>query len=528
MIRHSMLLLWVFLTGIAHAATIQRQIDAMSDEQKVAQLLFVAIPAQVENATVRELVGKWRVGGVVLFAYNLEHPEQVRRFNEAIARHAGEGVAPFIAIDQEGGIVLRLRSGVPVIPSAMAIGATRSLELARRAGAGVGSALRGLGFTMNFAPVLDVLTNQDNAAIGTRAFSDDPALVATLGTAFVEGQQAAGVIAVGKHFPGLGAVADDPHKRLPRLDASKQLLQRRELVPFAAALRAGIGAIMTAHVSLPRVTGDETLPATLSPRIMKGLLRDEMRFDGIVISDALQMDALARERGAGALALDAILAGSDMVLALGSAGERRKVFDGLVDAYRDGRLPKARVDEALRRILTAKERLRPTPSTEADPTLVSDIAARAITLVPGSASLPEWSPDRVLYVGPAGPLQTLLAPARSVILPDRMRPAAADLQFMKARAVAGKSRLCVAAARNSNELAVVSRLRSEFPELPIVFVNLGSPWRVLIGPHSSTLLTYAEDDPSQIAAARVLLGQARATGTAPVSLPRRNEAPHPR
>jgi beta-N-acetylhexosaminidase len=323
---------------------------------------------------------------------------------------------------------------------------------------------------------------------------------------------------VGKHFPGLGAVADDPHKKLPSLDASIELLRRRELVPFAAAFRGGLGAIMTAHVALPRVTGGADTPATLSPRIMKGLLREEMHFDGVAITDALQMDALARKRGPGALALDAVLAGSDMVLALGTEQERRAVLDDLLAAYRDGRLPKRRVDEALRRILTTKERLRAMPPSVPQAMLVSDIAARAITLVPGSAPLPEWSPDGVLYVGPPGPLQTLLAPTRSLTLPDRMSHADVDIQFMKVRAVAASARICVVAARNPDEFAIVTRLRSELPELRILFVNLGSPWRVLIGPHSSTLLTYAEDDPSQIAAARVLLGQARATGTAPVSL----------
>jgi beta-N-acetylhexosaminidase len=492
------LLLLLSSAVIVRAETIEKRIDGMTDEQRVAQLLFVGFSGQVENEELRRIAGQWQAGGIALYVHNIESRQQVRRLNEAIVKAAGNGVVPFIAVDQEGGIVHRLRLGVPVVPSAMAIGATGSPELARRAGFAVGAGLRELGFTMNFAPVLDVLTEPRNAAIGTRAFSDDPELTAKLGAAFVIGEQEAGVLAVGKHFPGQGGVAGDTHATLPALQATLADLRRRELIPFRRAFEAGLAAVMTSHITLPRIAPG---PATLSRRVMKDLLRDELRFDGILISDALQMDALTPRRDPATIAIEAIAAGSDMVLMLGGAKQRAGLHATLVAAYRSGRLPKARVRESLRRVLAAKARLSVPQAAEAEE-VVAEIARRAATIVPGSAPLiPLRSDARIAYIGPSGSLRA---------------------QFDTGVTLLSAS-VCVAAAANEEQFAKVRAIREEHPHLPIVFVNLGSPFRLLTGPRSATLLLYAEDDASQLAAIAVLRGGIKATGRAPVKLSQKSQ-----
>jgi beta-N-acetylhexosaminidase len=500
----------------AQSARFDLQIDAMTDQERIAQMLFAGFSGQVPDAELRRLAGEWRVGGIVLYAHNIESRQQVQRLNAAIVAAAGPGPVPFIAIDQEGGIVHRLRQGVPVVPSNMALGATRSPDLSRRAGFAVAVGLRDLGFTMNFAPVLDVLSEHRNDAIGTRAFSDDAEITASLGAAFVEGQEAAGVLAVGKHFPGQGAVAGDSHETLPSLDVALGVLRERELVPFRRAFASGMTGVMSSHVALPAVTRRADLPATLSPMLMNDLLRKEMRFEGLLITDALQMDALARNRGATALALDAILAGSDMVLMVGEAAQRAALLRGLVTAYRDGRLPRRRVRQALRRILAAKASLRPAAAAREDAdALMMEIARRAVTLVPGPAPLVPIPPalrEHIVYIGPDGDLHARLAPARRVLLPARLD----DASRGAAHAAAMNASLCVVAATNEQQFELARHLRRMHPTIPFVFVNLGSPFRALADSRSATLLLYAEDRASQIAAAAALAGELIPAGKSPV------------
>ena len=518
----------VFLLGATGAAAqdraIDREIDAMSDEERIGQLLFLGLSGPIANAEMRKEVSEWHVGGIALYAHNVESREQVRRLNDEIVRASAGHAVPFIAIDQEGGIVHRVRLGVPVIPSNMALGAAGSPDLARRAGFAVGAGLRDLGFTMNFAPVLDVLSEPRNAAIGTRAFSDEPALTATLGAAYVEGEKMAGVIAVGKHFPGQGGVREDTHASLPRLASTLPELRRRELVPFERAFKHGLLAVMTSHIALPTIAEAADMPATLSHRIVTGLLRDEMHFTGIAISDALQMDALAGRHRPEALAIDAILAGADMVLMLGSEDERQAVFTSLLTAYRDGRLPRDRVREALRRILTVKGTLPrvPPPNPGGGAKLVEEIARRAATLVQGSAHLVPLSSAlraNILYIGPEGLLGNRIGATAAVILPSPLRSETAEALHAAATMQFAKASVVIAAAANETQFELLRALQREHPSQPFVFVNLGSPFRILVGRNSASLLLYAEDDASQSAAVAALKGEAAITGICPISLP---------
>ncbi len=286
------------------------------------------------------------LGGVTLFAINGNVPgtEELA----ALTARLGEAV---ITIDEEGGDVTRLahRTGSPY-PGSAALGAVDDLELTQRVYRSVGAELKEVGVNLDFAPSVDVNTEGDNPIIGTRAFGSDPELVARHTAAAITGLQEAGVAACAKHFPGHGATLGDSHLGLPIVDADLDLLHRRELVPFKAAITAGTKSIMTAHITIPALTGDD--PATLSAKAITGLLREELGYDGVIVSDALDMKGASGAIGIPEAAVRALLAGADL-LCLGSreyADSVRAIHTAIVAAVRDGRLPEERLAAAAERV----------------------------------------------------------------------------------------------------------------------------------------------------------------------------------
>ena len=505
----------------ANSNGVQSSIDHMSVDDKLAQLLFVGFEGTRVTSDLRHLVADWHVGGVVLYAQNVESTEQVARLNHDIDEIAVGGVAPFIAIDQEGGSVQRLRAGVPQLPGAMALGATRSRDLAREAGGTLGRSLRALGFTMNFAPVLDVLSNPANTALGTRAFSSDPLLVASLGSAFLQGELSAGIVPVAKHFPGQGGTAGDSHYTLPILDATRAQLVTRELVPFRAAIAAGVPAIMTAHISLPRVAETPDTPATISHRLLTNILRHSLRFGGLVITDELQMQAVQGRRKIGEVAVDALLAGADMVMIVWDEREREEIYAALKAAYASGRLPQGVVDRALRHVLAAKATLArtsaPRPASPAEQVrLVERIAEAAVTLQARQRTLDVQHGEGLVFIGPDGPLRQRFAAAPWIPTPPRVD----DDVVQHALKTASGARLIVAAIASGNDHHLLSRLRRALPETRLIVVCLGSP-QLLAGIDNPEAVIYAYSDlpPFQEAAARVLLDGKAARGVLPVRSP---------
>src|SRR5690606_667232 len=256
------------------------------------------------------------VGGVILFARNIRDPVQVANLTRSLqqlAQSSGARIPLFIATDQEGGIVARLRSPAAVMPGAMALGAASSPELAYEAGRSTARQLLAVGINMNFAPVVDVNNNPANPVIGVRSFGEDPELVAELGAAFIRGQQEEGVISTAKHFPGHGDTDTDSHIALPRADHPRVRLDQVELVPFRAAIAAGVDAIMTAHVTFPSIDPTPGLPATLSHRVLTGLLREELGHEGLIVTDAMEMQAITANFGIAEAAVRAVEAVGDMV-----------------------------------------------------------------------------------------------------------------------------------------------------------------------------------------------------------------------
>ncbi|MBI5928972.1 MAG: beta-N-acetylhexosaminidase [Chloroflexi bacterium] len=254
------------------------------------------------------------IGTFCLFTYqNVASPAQLRELSMTLRKAAEEGgnPPPLIGIDQEGGQLIAIAGGATELPGNMALGATRSAELAEKAGRVLGRELLAMGVNLNFAPSLDVNINPDNPVVGIRSFGDDPALVAELGIAQIRGMQAEGVVATAKHFPGHGDTGVDSHHEAPIVEHSLNRMHSIELLPFQAAIEAGVAAVMTSHILFTAV--DDQKPATLSSKILTGLLREQMGFDGLIISDAMDMYAVARY-GWQESVQAALEAGNDLVL----------------------------------------------------------------------------------------------------------------------------------------------------------------------------------------------------------------------
>jgi beta-N-acetylhexosaminidase len=502
----------------SESLTIDEQIDRMSTDERIAQLMIVSVSKGKAPGNLERIVAGWRVGGLVLYGSNLRTVTQVRELTTAI-RDARGPVPPFIAVDQEGGIVRRLPSGPSFVPSHMALGATGSAELARRAGFATGTALRNLGFTMNFAPVLDVLPESGAAELATRALSSRPQVVAQLGIAFIEGQRAAGIISVGKHFPGQGRAIEDTHRVLPVLDVSLRDLDTRDLLPFRLAIERGLSMIMTGHVALPRITGRSDLPATVSDEVMTKILRTHLRFDGVVISDALQMKALSSLDSAGNAAVQAVLAGCDMVLVPGRPQHGEEVFNGLRRAYRDGTLSDARLRESLRRILTLKAiRLDEGPPQPIEGDIEREIARKAVTVIGDREILVTALREGPVYVGPAGQLHLGLGSSPAIILPPRFNDSLRRQLREQTTRVLAKASAWIAVAQTDEQWQFIDETSAAFRDLPMVYVNLGSPYRSVDGRQVVSVLTYSSSIESQRAAVDVIKGIAEATGVLPITL----------
>lgn len=345
--------------GASHAA-VDRITASLSVEQKAAQLLMVGLPSGEIDPDTETMVRDLGVGGVILYRRNVRGARELAALTSQLqdmACRSKAGIGLFVAIDQEGGTAVQLwESEVATPPGAMAIGAAGSEELAYRVARASGTDLRALGINMNLAPVLDVNSDVLNPVIGVRSFGADPHLVARLGAAAIRGFRDAGILCCGKHFPGHGDTRDDSHLDLPVVPHDRRRLERVDLVPFKHAVAAGADAIMTAHVAFPGIEPDATVPATLSHAVVSGLLKDELRFPGMAMSDLMSMKAIADRYDTGEAAVRAVAAGIDLLLAADDRELQRTTLEALVSAVRAGSLSSARLDDAVRRILRAKLR----------------------------------------------------------------------------------------------------------------------------------------------------------------------------
>lgn len=320
--------------------------------QKVGQLFMVGFDALEPNEHIIKMIREYRIGGVILFRRNVHTPQQLaalcRKLQEVNAEVSD--IPLLIAIDQEGGMVMRIEQGVTPIPSAMAFQQAGSVEDCEQLSHVSATEMRALGINMLLAPVLDVNNNRLNPVIGVRAFGEDPQTVVKYGMAALRGMQDAGVVATAKHFPGHGDTATDTHYSMAVMPHGRERMEAVELLPFNAAIAQGVGAIMTAHVMFPAIEADASVPATLSHAVLTDLLRGEMGFDGVVISDCLEMAAISEGVGIARGAVGTLRAGADIVLISHREARQRAGLDAVLEAVEQGSLSLDRVEQAVARV----------------------------------------------------------------------------------------------------------------------------------------------------------------------------------
>ena len=346
-------------------------IQKMSIREKVGQMFFVrpeALDTSIHwneyaelpdykleqvNKTMLAVNKDYPIGGMILYAHNIVDETQLKKFIEEIRELNG---SPLLAIDEEGGRVARIANNenfdVPKYESMAAIAESDDPEEAYKAAFTIGSYVKKYGFDIDYAPVADVNTNPDNIVIGPRAFSDDPETAAKFVVSYLNGLESAGVIGTLKHFPGHGDVSTDTHYGYASTDKTWDEMLKCEMIPFKAGIKAGAKRIMTAHIAAPNVSGDD-LPATLSPVILQDKLRGELGFDGVIVTDAMDMGAITKQFSNTEAAIKSIQAGVDVVLC---SREFTQVFDAVVKAVEKGEIKESRIDESVKRILKLKQK----------------------------------------------------------------------------------------------------------------------------------------------------------------------------
>ena len=455
--------------------------DDIATTSQIARLARGTLLPSFPGATApRWLLDELEAGlaGVTLFALtgNVPSPEALAALTAGL-RKAGD---PFVAIDEEGGDVTRLdghRSGSPY-PGNAALGAVDDPGLTRRIYRSLGAELAEVGVNLNFAPSVDVNTADDNPVIGTRAFGSDPALVARHAAASVAGTQEAGVAACAKHFPGHGATVEDSHLSVPLVDAGLELLERRELVPFRAAIEAGTRAVMTGHLNLPAIT--RGVPATLSPDAITGLLRERLGYEGVIVTDALDMEGASGAIGIPEASVRALIAGADL-LCLGPnehAESVQAILAAIGEAVRTGRLPAGRLRDAAERTGRLKEWLAGHSSAAADRAAGLEAARRAVRV---TGTLPGWNGAPLVVETEAtaniaaGPTPWGLGPWA----PDAVRADGADGAADRVlERAAGRGLVVVLrdAHRHAGQRALATALLTARPDT--VVVEMGLPvWR---------------------------------------------------
>src|SRR6266566_8465274 len=514
-------------------------VGSMSLERKVGQLMSVAFHGTKITSSLEAMIRDRGIGGVILFSENFGDAAGLAKLVadlDRIARDA-KSLPLFIEIDQEGGTIIRINKGVTVLPGQMALAATADPERSVRTAATISAAeLRALGVNWNFAPVADVNDEPTNPIISNRSFSSDPARVSSLVNAAVLAYGAAGFFCCAKHFPGHGSTTTDSHTGLPKIEADRATLDRIELPPFRAAIAAGVPAIMSAHIVVPALDATPELPVTLSKAVMTDLLRNTLGFDGLVVTDDLEMGALKSigEAGAG---LRALQAGADYLLFRFDESAQLEGHRLITDAVRTGSLSAATLDQSVRRVVDAKRRFgildgrrdQSAPDLVANAKTALELARGATTLLRNRGVLPLRG--RILAVSPTNAdisffegqatlgnvMSSKRADAISQSLPLHPSPAEID------RVVAASRAADMVVVGTTNLFAYpeqVDLVKALAKEKPVAVVALRGPYDILGVPEiPAYLCAYDSREPSLTAAVEILLGERKPSGSLPAVVP---------
>ncbi|HEY8657238.1 MAG TPA: glycoside hydrolase family 3 N-terminal domain-containing protein [Candidatus Limnocylindria bacterium] len=523
---------------------IGRIIAGLSLDERAGQLMNVSWHGAAITPALEAMIRIRKIGGVLIHSENFDDAASLRRLVADLQRIARDARALplFVAIDQEGGAVTRIGKGATLLPGNMALAATPDPAAAVRSSIGILCRdMRAAGVNWDLAPVADVNNEPRNPIILNRSFGSDPARVAGLVDVAVRAFAAERFLCCAKHFPGHGATTVDSHSGLPDLELGRARLDAVELVPFRAAIAAGVPAIMSAHIRVPALDATPDLPVTLSPAVMTGLLRDQLGFGGLVVTDDLEMGALTRSRSESEAGYQAFAAGADLLLFRFDESAQLDGHRRLVDGMTGGALPRTRVDTSLRRIVGLKERYRILAQTEgteateatapgsvADRAVADSLARQSITVL-RSGGLPLRG--RILVASVGSPDIATLAdqPTLGAVLRDRL-PAVTARTISAAPAAAEIAGL-VSAAREADVVVVGTADASANPQQATlvtalaavrttVLVSLRSPYDILAAPAAQGYVcAYTGREPTLRALAAVLSGAVAPVGTLPVDIP---------
>ncbi len=524
----------------------------MTLEEQIGQVLAIGFFEPMPSQETIDLIQRYHIGNIILFKRNIQDIQQVyelTQYLQQLAREAGHRMPLLIMIDQENGMVRRFGQHATIFPGNMALGAIGSEQIAYDVALATGHELKALGINMNLAPDVDVNNNPTNPVIGVRSFGEDPELVARLGSAMVKGYHDAGIIATLKHFPGHGDTAVDSHLALPTIPYNLERLDAVELIPFKRAIEAGADAIMTAHMYLPLLMQGEMLPATISYEIVTQLLRERLGFQGVIVSDCMEMRAVSDIVGVEQGTIKALQAGVDLVLISHHFALQKSGIEAIHAALRDGTLTNERIQNAAERVLQLKARTLSWNalssnglaiiSNETHQHLRDNAYARSTTLVRDEEKLLPLHLQAkqqllLLFLQPtifSGAVDTDFAGDALIehvqqrhshvetltITEQTMHMEAAKLQQAIARAD-----LVIVVTANANQDSYQGHIVQQILHTGKTVIGIAAynPYDLLAFPELGTyLVTYEYTRPAFAAVARVLFGEVQAQGHLPVSIP---------
>ena len=515
------------------------QVSSLSLEKKVGQLMSVAFHGTRVTSAVEAMIRDRGIGGVIFYSENFTDAASLAKLIAELSEIARQAktLPLFFEIDQEGGAVARIGKGATVLPGQMALAATPDPVQSVRTAVGItASELNAIGLNWNLAPDGDVNDEPTNPVIGNRSFSSDPARVSSLVTAAVQAYNAANFICCVKHFPGHGSTTVDSHTGLPRIDADRATLDRIELAPFRAAIAAGVPAIMSAHIVVPALDPTPGLPVTLSRPVLTDLLRGTLGFNGVIVTDDLEMGAL-QSVGEATGGLRALQAGADFLLFRFDESAQLDGHRRIVDAVRGGALPLERVEAAARRVVDLKRsrgiylgrRETPAPDLASNAAAALELARGSVTLLRNRAVLPLRG--RLLAIAPANPDIAVLRDQPSLGAVLQRKRADAVAQTVPLKPTQSDVDRALSAARQADAVIIgttdlfanveqAQLVRAIANERPVCMVSLRGPYDVMTVPDvPAYLCAYDGREPSLVAAIEILLGDRRPVGMLPVEIP---------
>ncbi len=533
---------FMFMILLVSLVSVDGQDDissGLSLRQKVAQMFMVHLFGPQLTEVGRDFLASYQPGGVVLLGENIGSPQAITALTNSYQQTIVDsgGLPLLIAVDQEGGPISHLKEGFTVFPTPALLTAAADQQLAYRVGGAIADELRAVGINMNLAPVADLETNPDNPIIRRRSFGSYPDLVSPMIAAFIQGLQDTDVLATAKHFPGHGDSATDSHTSLPVIALSRERLESVELAPFRAAIEARVSAIMVAHIAYPALEPQPDLPASLSSNVITGLLRQEMGYDGLIVTDALDMDAIDTVYDYSSAVKKAIQAGADLMISAHiSLESQMQAIEAVVSVVQSGEISEARINESVRRIISAKSRfgllnwqpLEIESATsridlEAHVALIDEMFRQGVTIAydrHGFIPLPVDRPVAIIYPATRPSIATECSAYRQDIRWLGVSGSPMDGEIAAARDAAQGVDVAVVFTQNADEDRQQVSLVNALPPEKTVVAALWSPYDWLsFQDVSAYIVTYSPLQPAIVMTCALLFGEFPANGQLAIQLP---------